>query len=109
MRTSYFAKHKADDGVSIAIKAPPGFTGSSYPPLYPKWSFLKKYREDGDEDSYTKAYYDQVLNKLDPKEVYLYLEDSTLLCWEKSGSFCHRRIVAAWLKKTIGVDVEEIG
>ena len=37
-----------------------------------------------------------------------------LLCYEswdsiKSGkTFCHRRIVAKWLEKTIGVKVEEL-
>ena len=109
VRTSYFRKHKESDGVSIAIKAPSWFTGPSYPYLYPKWSFLKQYKIDGDEVAYTKAYHDEVLSKLEPSIVWEQLKDRTLLCWEKTGSFCHRRIVADWLKQELGVEVGEVG
>jgi len=107
MKTSYFAKYRGDNGINIAIKAAPGFNGPSYPDLYPKWSFLKKYKEDGDEAAYIREYYKQVLDKLDPAKVYADLKDTTILCWEKSGSFCHRRIVAEWLHDKLGVDVDE--
>jgi uncharacterized protein (DUF488 family) len=107
MQTSYFAKYKNTDGVNIAIKPAPGFTGPSYPALYPKWSFLKQYKIDGNEQTYTEAYYAQVLNHLDPQKVWDDLKDSTLLCWEKTGKFCHRRIVAKWLKDALNVDVGE--
>ncbi len=101
MKTSYFAKYKNADGISIAIKSAPGFVGASYPDLFPKWSFLSQYFKDGDEVAYTKAYYGEVLNNLDPFKVWSDLKDKTLLCWEKSGSFCHRRIVAEWLEKNL--------
>lgn len=107
MNTSYFAKYKGDNGVSIAIKAAPGFAGETYSPLYPNWSFLKQYKEDGDQQAYVKAYHEQILSKLDPQEVYNDLKGKTLLCWEKSGTFCHRRLVANWIKKHIGVTVPE--
>lgn len=108
MKTSYFAKYKLPDGVNIAAKPAPGFDGPSYPALYPKWSFFKKYKEDGDEEAYTKAYNEKVLAHLDPNKVWSDLKNCTLLCWEKSGTFCHRRIVADWLKRTINVDVIEV-
>jgi len=108
MRTSYFAKYKNSDGINIAIKPAPGFTGESYPDLFPKWSFLKQYKIDGDEQAYTEAYYDEVLNHLDPYKVWNDLKDKTLLCWEKSGSFCHRRIVAEWLENSIGKSLPNI-
>jgi len=107
MKTSYFAKYRGDKGVSIAAKAPPGFKGETYPALYPKWSFLGRYKEDGDEDKYTKAYYDEVLSKLDPEKVYADLKGKVLLCWERSGSFCHRRIVAEWLERELEVEIPE--
>ena len=31
-----------------------------------------------------------------------------LLCYEKAGEFCHRRLVADWLSPIIG-DIEELG
>ena len=107
MKTSYFAKYKKDDAVSIAAKHPPWFKGDSYPALFPKYNFFKKYKEDGDEEAYRKSYYEQVLSKLDAQKVYDDLKDKTLLCWEKSGAFCHRRIVAEWLYNELGVVIEE--
>lgn len=107
MKTSYFAKYKGNLGVNIAIKPAPGFKGTSYPPLFPKWSFLSQYKKDSDENSYTEAYYDQVLNKLDPMQILEEIGGNTLLCWEKSGTFCHRRIVAEWIFNETGVIVPE--
>ncbi len=108
MDTSYFAKFRGTNGVSIAIKPGPGFVGKSYPDLYPKWHFLKQFKIDGDEAAYTKSYYDEVLSRLDPKKVWDDLKYCTLLCWERSGSFCHRRIVADWIKDNLGYQVPEI-
>ncbi len=31
-----------------------------------------------------------------------------LLCWEKPGEFCHRRIVSAWLEERTGQKVPEL-
>lgn len=109
VRTSYFARYKGPDGINIAMKPVPGFKGPSYPALYPKWSFLSQYKKDNDKHAYTKAYYEQVLSHLDPQEVYNDLKDKTLLCWEKAGLFCHRRIIADWLKHELGVTVLEVG
>ncbi len=108
MKTSYFAKYKGSGGVSIAIRPAPGFYGKSYDKLFPKWGFLRRYKQDGNEEAYTHEYHRQVLDLLDPKEVWDDLKDSTLLCWEKSGRFCHRRIVAEWLEKELGVTVDEV-
>ena len=30
-----------------------------------------------------------------------------LLCWEAPGKFCHRHLVASWIKSRAGVDVRE--
>lgn len=69
-----------------------------------------------DEELYTKLYYEKVLNKLNPQEVYKELGDNAvLLCYEKwadiekSKTFCHRRIVAKWLEDNLGIKVEELG
>jgi len=107
MQTSYFAKYKGKYGINIAIKPAPGFVGESYPDLFPKWHFLKQYKIDGDEQAYIKAYYSEVLRHLDPKKVWIDLADKTLLCWEKTGKFCHRRIVAGWLQHNLDVSIPE--
>jgi hypothetical protein len=76
--------------------------------------------------------YGEILKKLDPKRVYAELvalvapEEPVLLCWEvppfaaprpipQAGltmigrsNWCHRRLVAAWFKQTLGIDVPEL-
>ena len=108
MKTSYFAKYKFEDGVSIARKPPNWFKGSKYPELYPSWDMIVEYKKNGDKQAYTRAYYKQVLDKLNPDKVWADLKDNTLLCWEKSGEFCHRRLVAAWLNEKLGEKIEEV-
>jgi hypothetical protein len=109
MKTSYYYKKAKDpNAVSIAAKAPTWFKGREYKKLAPKYWFFQKYKKDGDEDFYTEQYYKQVLDKLNPKEVYEELgKDAVLLCWEASDKFCHRHIVAEWLSYRLGVKVEE--
>jgi hypothetical protein len=113
MKTSYFAKYKGLDGpgVCIAGKAPEYNTEWGYliyKPLAPKYWFFKKYKEDGDENYYTEQYYKCVLNQLDPVKIYEEFKDCVLLCYEKPGDFCHRRIVAKWLETELGIVVPEI-
>lgn len=108
MQTSYFAKYKGANAVSIAGKCPEWFTGRQYKKLAPKYWFFKKYKEDGDIDFYTERYKEEVLSKLDPKQVYEELgSDSVILCWEAPGKFCHRYLVAKWLSESLGIDIHE--
>jgi hypothetical protein len=99
--TSYFAKNgNHPNAVSIAGKTPEFFQGRKYSKLAPKLWFFKKYKEDGDKDDYIKNYYKEVLDKLDPTEVYKELgEGAVLLCYEAPDKFCHRHLVSEWLMK----------
>ena len=53
-----------------------------------------------------------MLGRLDPKEVedHLYFMsdgmDIALVCYEKTGDFCHRHLVAEWLRAA-DIPVEE--
>lgn len=69
---------------------------------------------------YVRRYRHEVLDRLDPREVWEELhrlaesEEPVLLCFERApfsrSNWCHRRIVAEWLERAIpGVAVEEIG
>lgn len=72
--------------------------------LAPPWSLVKM----EDEKEYTKEYR-KILDKLDPAMVLEDLgEGAILLCWEKAGEFCHRRLVAEWLEEHLGITVNEI-
>jgi len=67
-----------------------------------------------DEKRYRQVYED-ILNGLDPHKCYAELEtisegnDIVLLCYEKEGQFCHRHIVAEWFRRTLKIEVIELG
>lgn len=110
MNTSNYSKNGNNPtAVSIAGKAPIGYKGREYKKLAPKYWFFKKYKDDGDKNFYIQYYYKEVLDNLDPQIVFAELgEDSIILCYEKEGDFCHRRLVAEWLQNKLGVVIEEI-
>ena len=116
--TTYFAKLKdlPEDIVPIAIcgKAPKGWQGLSYPVLAPKkwWWFEWKENKHEDQDYYRAMYKETVLDPLIPLSVYQDLEkmgggkNVALVCYEKPDKFCHRQLVAEWLRWS-GVWAEE--
>jgi len=114
IKTSYFNNKKLnnihrDDIFSIAMYQPPGFDFQEYKALAPNEWFLKKYKQDGDEDFYTEQYIKEVLNILDPVDVYEDIgPNGVLVCWEGKGKFCHRQLVAKWLEDKLGIKVEEL-
>lgn len=104
--TSYFAKYRGRNGVSIARTQPT--THPEYPDLMPSWYLLKDYKNNNiDEAEYEHEYYRDVLSHLDPAKVAADLNGKVLLCWERPENFCHRHIVAEWLNKH-GYLVEEL-
>jgi uncharacterized protein (DUF488 family) len=95
--------------VSIASRAPLWYTGRQYKKLAPKLWFFKKYKQDGDEAFYREQYQKEILDQLDPAEVYKELgERAVLLCYEKPGDFCHRHIVSEWFEKHLGIQITEL-
>ena len=116
MNTSYFGNRnlkKFDNSrlVSVSMKPPDYFKSfiRIYRPLCPSYNLVKSYKSGSiSEFEYTIQYYN-ILNKLDPEIVYNQLgKDSILLCYEKSGKFCHRRIVAGWLERSLDIIVSEL-
>ena len=62
------------------------------------------------QELYVKAFYEKVLKKLDPKQVYDSLgNNAVLLCFEKPTEFCHRFLVAGWLEMNLDVKIDEFG
>ena len=109
MFTSYFGNVKKNlqgqNVVAISQGIPQWYAGQRYMPLAPSWALIKL----TDEAQYCKGYA-EVLAKLDAKAVYEFLGgDAILLCWEKPGEFCHRRLVADWLEQHLGIKVPEWG
>lgn len=114
--TSYFSSKKyiKEQGISIS-RWNKFWQGESYPDLFPSqtllswWKSLTKEEQESEEcqHSYFEAYKEETLFKLDPNKVAADLENKVLLCYEKSEAFCHRHIVAAWLRHW-GYEVEEL-
>jgi len=93
--------------VAICRGLPKGWIGRAYHPLAPSWNLIKARLKPAD---FIKAYSAEVLNKLNPTQVLQDLggDDFVMLCWEPPGEFCHRRVVAAWLKKELGLEIQEL-
>ncbi len=114
MKTSYFAQvDKINNPLSISGKSPDWYLGPEYKLLAPKWSFFNDYKKGKiNEDGYTQQYNELVLSELDARQVYdaiinQFGEDVVLLCYEKPGDFCHRRLVARWFEDELSVVVPE--
>ena len=110
MKSSYFAKSaEHPNAVSIACFKPHWFKGRSYSKLAPTFDILERYKRTGNKRQYVLEYREQVLSKLNPKEVFEELgDDAVLLCFEKPGNFCHRHLATDWLEDNLNILIEEI-
>ena len=73
---------------------------------------MKEYRDykQENQNAYIRQFYQSVLKKLDPREVYSKLgENAVLVCFEKPTEFCHRFLVAGWLEYNLNIEVNELG
>ena len=100
--------------ISISGKAPDWWNGLEYKRLAPKYSFFSVWKETQDNEYYIKHFYEEVLSKLTPKQVIddivVKLPQETtfaLVCYEAPNKFCHRHLVAEWLKTDGDIEVEE--
>ncbi|WP_212031238.1 DUF488 family protein [Cytobacillus depressus] len=106
--TSYYANVKKLSPEMVPIGISQGnnkwFKGQYMKELAPTWPMLKMNQEDYDKEFF------KILSKLDAREIYDNLPDNAvLLCYEKFNDKCHRRAVAEWLEKELGIEVCEYG
>jgi uncharacterized protein (DUF488 family) len=82
----------------------------TYKPLCPGWSLVKNFKQDKiSQYNYIEMYQEKVLDKLDPEKVFHDLgENAIVLCWEKPGKFCHRRLIAEWFYDRLQIKVNEL-
>lgn len=112
--TSYFANLKNIPKeiipISICGKTPSWYNGLEYKKIAPKYDFFMEWKMIHDNDYYIKCYQEQVLDKLNTKNVMNELweimhdngfddESICLICYEKPTDFCHRHLVKDWLNK----------
>lgn len=110
METSYFFAPgiKNDpNAVSIARYAPRWWgVGRRYIALAPSVDLLRLSKA-GLPWSVFVGEYNRQLSTLDSGKVWEDLKDKTICCYERPGEDCHRRLVAAWLEKALGVSISE--
>lgn len=82
----------------------------TYKPLFPGWHLVKAYKQHKISwQNYVEIYQEDILDKLDPEKVYSDLgEDAVILCWEKPGMLCHRRLIADWFYDHLQIKVNEL-
>lgn len=84
------------------------YSGLNYIKLAPPSSMIHE-----PEKTYTPNFKRVVLQPLNVQEVKNELKqlsngkDIILLCYEKAGEFCHRRLVAEWITQSTGEEVKE--
>lgn len=115
--TSYYAKTKQliENGiipVSISLYQPRWFKGHKIVSLAPTKAMLD-YNKEKYIEEYSKILALLDVNKLreDIKMISRISQyaDVALLCYEKPGEFCHRRLFADWLKEKYGYEIKEFG
>jgi len=108
MKTSCFKYYTGDDGVAICLYPPIDWADLRFPALAPsKEMFYEIKHGEITKEQYEKRYREEILSQLDPRQIYNMFKNNVLLCFEDPGEFCHRRIVAAWIRENIGIEVPE--
>ena len=105
--TSYFAKlnkireqYPNIEPICIARYSPKNIRIRHCQQLYPTPELILGYKTGRiNDEEYKKEYIDKVLGALDEKNVYETLDGKCMICYEKSGDFCHRYIISEWLEK----------
>ena len=105
IQTSYFANWRnfpeGKEKVSISRFTPKWFEEDyNALELAPSAKLLKDYKEGlVDDTEYEEIYQRETLDKLDPKVIAKRYKNSIFLCYESDDDFCHRQLVANWLRK----------
>jgi len=99
--TSYFAGYRGQSGVSIARSSPRWFKGDSIIEFAPPYYMIHY-----SEQKYIPEFQTQVLLKTAKAGLKKLKDGMVLLCYEKQGDFCHRHLIAEWLRSQ-GIEAEE--
>lgn len=116
--TSNFASaHRFDSSkyclVSISRFAPKGWEGFQMSAFAPSARLLRGFTSGAlNEAGYTACYLDY-LDSINVRSFFQVIakwaegRDIVLLCYEKAGAFCHRRLLASWVLRHYGYNIKE--
>lgn len=91
---------------SIALSQPRSCNYPTIKEFQPTWDLLRHWKRAASIPYYREVYFN-ILSKYDAYETGKELQEATLLCWETAGHFCHRQLVAEWLREA-GWEVKEL-
>lgn len=102
--------------VSISVSRPDGYKSLPiWRTVAPDWDTILKPYKDGviGDAEYTRRYLQQLNSHRDRiiVEARSYMNspgDVVLLCWCRKGNFCHRRLLADWLKNNGFDEIKEL-
>ena len=114
LTTSYFANlAKVSNPLSISRFSPSWYRGPELKELAPSAQLLRGYHRGNTDELGYEVEFEKQLSALDAKAIYAKIlsfgENVSLLCYEKPGDFCHRRLVAEWLERELEIEVPELG
>jgi hypothetical protein len=118
MKTSYYFSSRIRDQnlnlVAVSNTYPRHLTWlkniHQYRKLCPGWALVKDYKQHRISwQNYVEIYREDILEKLDAQKVFNDLGyDAVILCWERPGQLCHRRLIAEWFFDHLKIRVNEL-
>lgn len=118
INTANYKNCQTENGISISwdggLKA--RFKGRFFSQLAPSQALYQEWHDNigkiPEEDNtrfYATRYYNEILSKLDPQEVYdMIPEESILLCDEEPEEVSNRQLFAFWIELFLGVQTSEV-
>jgi uncharacterized protein YeaO (DUF488 family) len=100
--------------VSISRFPPQGFPGYKCFEFAPSADLLKRFKGGLSKYHYAIRYRKDVLEKINVHQVFEGLaklacgRDIVLCCFEPAFDFCHRRLLAMYVKELFGYSIEEL-
>jgi hypothetical protein len=114
-KTSYFdllkkGLLKTEETLSISRNPPDWYEGHCVRGLSPSVGLLKAKNDKWISDTeFTKQYIKEIEERIEGQYDRLarLLNGKVLLCFEKPDKFCHRHVLAEWLRTNLNFTVEE--
>ena len=108
--TSYFSNYRnfPEDSYVIGVTRMPPADIENCADLAPSAALLRQYKNKEIDEFIFSIKYLEELQQLDKEKYVIYLrnleqiyKNIILCCYEKTGDFCHRHILADWLNLNI--------
>lgn len=108
--SNYARSGRNSHAVSISASAPDYYAGEHISSLVPTWHMIREYKSGRmDKEEYSQLYIALMKARNGTAEkIYSTIPHETImLCYEKPGDFCHRRVLADWIEDELGVKIPE--